>query len=528
MAPRKKVANSSRGIRKSLRLNGPLSHNGPFLDLPLDVLLEILKLMHPLSLLYLSRTNKALRGFILDRENAAIWRASFEGAEGSPPKCPPYSCEPEWARLLFEEICHVCLSPLEHDYRFDPIWWEFSARYCDECSTDQVLSRLPNKLEGRHKLERHNSPWNSVFPRVQGFYLAKDVNEFMATYLALNNEDEKAKLAQERRDLTKAISDYARVCKPWMASIVEARLEALKVLKDTRWTVIEKKLHQAGWPNFLVSRSQWQYHDVMTVPQPLSDAEWVEIGPKFLADFETRARSQVLPNRFLALSQAFPNLSQLTKNLAIQPRIVDVALLPDVQAILDTDLKVDITKEELKTTLAPRLPELLAAWSSDLKEKLREHTSSYLKTMFPDIDTTGDPFKHALAYFICEGGCCQGYFTGQWPLCRDFSYWRSDLPETYAEHAANAYGQLPCKVNRRFSLSESRIALVVDVIKLYGKDPQNVTCEEMDAAPGKLWCMRCKMQNQPTGWRDAYSHTAKFHEKVSSLRPRWEVEIETE
>jgi hypothetical protein len=123
MSPRKKVANSTRG-RKSLRLKG----NGPLLDLPLDILLEaslfyglsggiaiielgivqILKIVHPLDLLYLSRTNKALREFLLDRTSVSIWRGSLELVEGSPPQCPPYTNEVQWTRLLFEEVCHVC------------------------------------------------------------------------------------------------------------------------------------------------------------------------------------------------------------------------------------------------------------------------------------------------------------------------------------------------------------------------------------------------------------------------------------
>lgn len=206
-----------------------------------------------------------------------------------------------------------------------------------------------------------------------------------------------------------------------------------------------------------------------------------------------------MSNRFSTLRQAFPDITPHTKGLAIPPRIVDVALMPDVLAILDIDLKADITKEHLKTTLEPRLPNLLAEWSSHLETQLREHTAAWLKANLPDADIPADPFQHALAYFICEYRCCTGHFTNGKKLCSKFS-WQSDPPKTCAERL---YCQDTCTLDRMFRLEPTSTAVLADVIKLYGKDPQSATCEEMDAVPGKLWCMRCTEANQPTGWRDA-------------------------
>ncbi|KAJ7646969.1 hypothetical protein FB45DRAFT_734141, partial [Roridomyces roridus] len=114
---------------------------------------QIFTLVDPLTLLYLARTNKALRGFLLDRQNSNIWRASLQAVESAPPLPPACMDDPAWCRLLFEEICHVCalflllsrvlmypqvcFAQLEHDYHSDPIWWEFGARYCQGCSGSQ-------------------------------------------------------------------------------------------------------------------------------------------------------------------------------------------------------------------------------------------------------------------------------------------------------------------------------------------------------------------------------------------------------
>jgi hypothetical protein len=122
MAPRKKT-----GKEKGLAF--PPSPHG-FPALPLDILYEvrlsfsefrretkktklngkrqIFSLLHPLQLLYLTRTTKPFRRFLLNRANVGIWRAAFSvlRADGLP-ACPPYASEPAWARLVFEKVCNV-------------------------------------------------------------------------------------------------------------------------------------------------------------------------------------------------------------------------------------------------------------------------------------------------------------------------------------------------------------------------------------------------------------------------------------
>jgi hypothetical protein len=206
----------------------------------------------------------------------------------------------------------------------------------------------------------------------------------------------------------------------------------------------------------------------------------------------------VTSQRWNCLCQAFPDLSAFTTGLVFRPRIVDIALIPEVRAIIDADLKVKLTKEGLKAALTPQLPALLIRWSNALEEQVREHTRTTLKLPLGG----NDPLSHPLAYFSCKNACCQGHFTGQWKPCSAYSYRSSSEAETYESRAALAFHCEPYTISGMFNL-ERACAVLPDVIKLYGKDPQTTTCEELDAAPMKLWCMRCKMENQPTSWRDA-------------------------
>ncbi|KAJ7902121.1 hypothetical protein B0H14DRAFT_3852149 [Mycena olivaceomarginata] len=481
-----------------------IPRNGALLDLPLDIFLEILKIVHPLDLLHLSRTSKTLRAFLLNRNRAEfIWRASFELIEDSPPKCPPYASQVSWIRLLVEEVCHACCAGLEHDYSSNPIWWEFGARFCDKCCVTQFVQRLPQELTGSYtkKPGRTAARWVGVFPCVSGCYLAKDIDLFMEKYTVSDNL-RRAALIQDRRNRTTELTDYARICRPWMERIVKARIDKRKELKGARRAAIQTKFHEAGWPPSLTNSQDWHKHHLVNNIRPLTDREWNKIGPRLIDHFKDRMKNTVMSNRFRALAQAFPtaNLDKLTQHLAFAPRIVDIALLPDVRAVLEGDLKVEITVEDLKAALESKLPDLLAACAAD-------------------------PFEYALAYFVCEKKCCKGHFTGKRNPCRaprGWHVWQSES-SSYEDWAAMSFSCNPFTVKDMFRL-EPGFTVLSDVIKCYGKDPKTATCAEMDAAPGKLACMRCVMtRNQPKGWRDAVEHSLMFH---SSLKPWWKVEVE--
>ncbi|KAJ7691271.1 hypothetical protein B0H17DRAFT_1179628 [Mycena rosella] len=410
--------------------------------------------------------------------------------DSSPPECPSYTCEPQWARFLFEEVCHVCdsESPLEHDFLSDPIWWEFGARYCSECCNDQILvDKLPKTLTGGGRDNERR--WSGIFPRAaNGSYLVKDIDEFMVKQSG--NAATNAALMQERREQTEIISDEMDERYPRGSQGRGVQQETLDGLREP---IISSKFREAGWGHLIgdATYSLRYYNDLVSIPQPLTDTEWKRIGPKLIAALEAIVKGT------------------LTENLTFPPRIGDVGLIPEVRAVLESDLKAMLTPEDLEAALAPQPPELLARWSNAFGEKLWDHTRTVLG--FPDDSArAGDPFGHALAYFTCANGCCQGHFTGLRKLC----------PRVL-------YGYDPYTVDSLFSLQRGRRVLE-DVVKPYGKDPQITTCAEMDAAPGKLCCMRCKMANQPTSWRDAPAHSAKFHEKWTTLNPRWEVEVEPE
>ncbi|KAM5540152.1 hypothetical protein V8D89_006292 [Ganoderma adspersum] len=84
----------------------------PFLDLPLDVFMEIASYLYPLDLIHLSRTSGELRRTLMSRNSRPIWTTSFDNVVELPP-CPADLSEPVYAALVFDIHCFVTVSIIE-------------------------------------------------------------------------------------------------------------------------------------------------------------------------------------------------------------------------------------------------------------------------------------------------------------------------------------------------------------------------------------------------------------------------------
>ena len=93
-------------------------------EIPLDVLFEVSKLLHPFiglldrisqifsklqpsDLLNLARSTKRLRTILMRKNTITIWRRARANTEGLPPR-PDDLTEPQYAELVFGQHCYVC------------------------------------------------------------------------------------------------------------------------------------------------------------------------------------------------------------------------------------------------------------------------------------------------------------------------------------------------------------------------------------------------------------------------------------
>ena len=85
----------------------------------------------PRDILYLSRSSKRLREILLSVSSKAVWKSTRKQI-ASLPDCPPDISEPQYADLMFESYCHVCLKPVAKKIDF-----YLRVRCCVKCFKDK-------------------------------------------------------------------------------------------------------------------------------------------------------------------------------------------------------------------------------------------------------------------------------------------------------------------------------------------------------------------------------------------------------
>ena len=70
-----------------------------------DRLLEVFSHLTPKDIIHLSRTSRIFRDTLLTRNANSVWKAARE--QCGAPECPPIMSEPQWAVLLFGNLCQV-------------------------------------------------------------------------------------------------------------------------------------------------------------------------------------------------------------------------------------------------------------------------------------------------------------------------------------------------------------------------------------------------------------------------------------
>ncbi|EPS95880.1 hypothetical protein FOMPIDRAFT_1131607 [Fomitopsis schrenkii] len=102
------------------------------LDMPTDVIFEILRRLHPRTLLILSWTSKSLYTYLMKKSSVLIWRACLKNALGLPP-CPQNVIEPVYTAFMFSTHCMACGTS---DAAL-PVWGAY-IRLCRQCAKSKA------------------------------------------------------------------------------------------------------------------------------------------------------------------------------------------------------------------------------------------------------------------------------------------------------------------------------------------------------------------------------------------------------
>ncbi|TRM58387.1 hypothetical protein BD626DRAFT_511706 [Schizophyllum amplum] len=326
----------TRGTRSRKRLTA-------LFDFPLDVVYEIFSHLHPAHLLNISRTNKALRGTLMQKSARGVWRLSFEGVEDLPP-VPDDLNEPQYARLLFDKSCMVLLPGTQH------VYCRLGARLrcCKRCLESQFLSegQIPNIAA----LSRYNRHFTDVLPtfkvtdrRGDEFSIKCGDPERSVEFI-----ENTMRCAFRKEEVTR------EALEEWDAMRQEMRSAELIDICRNRKEAIYAKLRDLGWDEEIKkSIFELEYHPLISKRQPLTERGWKKIQHDVVGYITTlrdeRLRLERLAKnkmRYKGFSDAYDDYLASQPPEAVFPTVGNLVTLDHVRiAIEETPIDVEITEE---------------------------------------------------------------------------------------------------------------------------------------------------------------------------------------
>ncbi|KAK7037941.1 hypothetical protein R3P38DRAFT_3182048 [Favolaschia claudopus] len=548
MAPRRKAS-------KSKQWAFPPGPNG-FSSLPLDILWEIFHLLWPFELLQLSRITKAFRAYLLDPTNAGIWRSAWALCGPEFPECPPYASMPAWAHVVFEKICHVCNTNLRDDPEVDPVWWEFSARYCPGCVQSHVTKSISVKLKRLDPDYDWKNALRSV-PRNQNrydslrYYLKADQAELVD---ACSDKGVIREIIKKNVDETRLIAEHSRVWRDWAENQITARLDAAAAKKEakakkkneaenTRVEAIRIKLSALGW-----SDEQWmaggtlagqiRTYPSVVLSKVLTARAFRELQPTVVSRLNADKREHFLKSRIrVFLNDLWPQIiTEVEMRLALRPPKVDIALIPAVRELLDQEGGADLDRDQVVNTLRPLMPQLLR----ERKEKILVQIRKQAGQVFDMNAESVDVLSLAIAFVSCPRNCgtvdhiqallehdCSPHY--HWTDLNATSFLtltgENEDKDPYQVAASNACYSKPFKL--RVIDFESHLSVGKAVLEAFGRDWRTTTISDMRKEQRLIVCQLCgtkstteghKLSKEPSPlgpmrWLAAMKHASKYHRR---------------
>ncbi|PBL01868.1 hypothetical protein ARMGADRAFT_953994 [Armillaria gallica] len=273
---------------KRRRLKGSLQRVS---DIPLDILLEIFSHLDPHDLLHLCRTSKSLRAILLDRSALSVWKSARRNLENLP-NIPDGLSEPQYASLLFDKYCQLCLASTKASY----VQWSMQTRCCDGCLKNIAIFTpiIP------HELIRVKCTIPSHFSGVdfREYYHVPSMIALTQEVKALPDEGSKFEdWYEDRKASLYAIEELGEQCEAWLAARSWAHKVELGRIRQKRVDDVIGKLKELGW-EFLIDRiprKKIASHKLVAYSRPLTDRSWRKIQPvmvEFMKELQQRNKRE--------------------------------------------------------------------------------------------------------------------------------------------------------------------------------------------------------------------------------------------
>ncbi|KAI0781575.1 hypothetical protein BC629DRAFT_566856 [Irpex lacteus] len=311
--------------RKGTRNTGRLAQ---LMDMPVDIVLEVMALLCPSDLLNISRVSRHFRKILLHRSSKGMWVAARKNAR-DPPLPPDSLSEPKYASLLFEHTCQACGTS-----RAGKVSFAMSLRLCTACwrdnhksakpKADILFSLLPSQEAGPSR-------------RYATYYFAAEFQAVFERYQSLSGtkQDE---FVEERRVFVKAMEQHASAVAAWQSQVKQDQNEEDREAAINREKSVLAKLIEMGYSeDQFPSRWMGSWRSLISQPRELTPRIWKQILPKLEACIKEEAQRKEKEARGQRMEQRQNELCSIYKNYLAELPLTYSEPLPTYYELLGFD-----------------------------------------------------------------------------------------------------------------------------------------------------------------------------------------------
>ncbi|KAI0329680.1 hypothetical protein GY45DRAFT_1324643 [Cubamyces sp. BRFM 1775] len=509
--------------------------------MPLDILMEIVVLLHPRDLLNLARTSKEWRAFLMNRRQEPLWKAARTQQEPTLPDLPPFLSEPAYANLMFFKDCSGCLKPNANN-----IYWEFGMRLCKpECSGLLSLYYRTSHPDVHYTIERELGDTGYTYlacvyppPRSRHLlraYLPSELDDFRRRWQNLSTKEEKLHFLQECHEAVRKRTAICKQLSKWDATRKADRSDELATLKEERFSAIQRRLADEGWDkelDFMGLAGLQRLSSLKCVKKSvkLTDKMWSNMHKEvieYMQEYRTKRlsyeRRALVERRIKFLRDAYDErFTTGIQHDGIKLSPGDLAYVPAFAELLEAGNDVEVSERSFLLLMTQeRWPGYVSQWKEHIKGRLERIALADLTGNGVQVDDARSVLQLAVAQFRCRArdGCKEDM---RWPdiLSHPCFRFRALRTRPVIDLDFNASVKFVCKgdvflVNRE---STQLHPAALEVVVACGQNPGKVTYEEMQACPMQLVCnrepwfySRCARPQPLLDWRAAIEHRRTLH-----------------
>ncbi|KAL1712546.1 hypothetical protein EV715DRAFT_213471 [Schizophyllum commune] len=485
--PRKRLRTEDDGgkVSSASNLHAPAS---ALLNLPLDVLLEILTHVDPMSLRHVSRTSQALRDTLTGPRSDWIWRASYANTDHGLPSVPNDMAVPQFLSFLVDRVCDFCQecpSPGNYIKRM----WAVHIKCCNRCSwrsenmvheIDMDIFPIAREIKTilgpeypLHKVfpssEYHCQPCYREYPRALVERLAAEFSQVA---------DKKAWLIKREKEHENVL-EHAGTCSRWDLKQLWKRQAMTKEVREERaW-----QLRHGSARRYFCAREGDHGHysipdgiyDLIHKCEPLADDDWIPIRAWLLHAAKQLQRRMTVQARYRALREAYAKSSCHSEcdECCMHPSMGDLVTFKEVTDLIEsTSVDQHLTADDMHALIDKLSPARFDAWLASCQSALVD----MLNAADPHRARPATTADLHLATSVINMGCKVYWYPHVLRKRTGFSYWSDpatdpDDPQWIVRERAWSA--------KAVSIEPDRIRLATRLVTLAGLDPMAATIEDV-------------------------------------------------